>query len=76
MDLFRIGSCDLLRLQCQTAVIELILTLIRKNNTVFLPPEHLSTEKDITLGTHVCVPQEFPAANKISSAIPVKINPS
>lgn len=40
MDLFRVGSCDLLRLQCQTAVIELILTLIRKNNTVFLPPEH------------------------------------
>lgn len=75
MDLFRVGSCDLLRLQCQTAVIELILTLIRKKNTVFLPPEHLSTEKDITLGTHVCAPQEFPAANKISSAIPVKTKP-
>lgn len=30
----------MLCLQCQTAVIELILTLIRKNNAVFPPPEH------------------------------------
>lgn len=40
MDLFCIRSCDLLRLQCQTAVTELILIQIGKNNAVFLPPEH------------------------------------
>lgn len=40
MDLFCVGSCDLLCVQCQTAVIELILVLIRKNNTMFLSPVH------------------------------------
>lgn len=70
-DLFCAGSCDLLCLWCQSAVIEFILIPITENNTMLLTPEHREGNHR---GTCVCT-GALPAASGIPSTISLKIKP-